>query len=633
MCRTARPAVDERAFVESHASRGRACSLRHARGGRIEVRVSFSRALFLFVRHAPAALLVGGCAPSPGVEAESSADEVNRHEPETSSAVTLEPDTFASGEADVVSVVRTASGRRPISPLLYGLNRARPFGTPQEVLDAVTFIRRGGDRANAYNWETNVSNGSHQNAFANDLYLAEGLAGPSEPGGVDLALIRQNRKDGRGTMVPFVLNDWVAGPVSGPVPYEAPDFDRSVYFRRVGLVKPTPLSSQPDLTDGFVYTDEHLHAMREALGEDIYAPGPAQVMVGIDNEPDLYSYNFPMLQEGGGAMLYGESGAPVGTRVTGSEFTQRFLTFAKRVKELAPAAAIVGPSHYHFDGFTAFHDELAGYSNAGEARWYMDDFLSAVKAESDARGQRLLDTWDFHWYPQHVSDGRFVWDLDDSVRPLTEGEIEHIVQSPRSYWDEEYDEDSWITRDHLFGPAFILGRLKKRIDAAYPGTHLGVSEYFPGGCAHIASGVAVADSLGVFATMGVHLAALWPTCDRLEYAYGALELVRNADGRGLGLGGVLVSVEHPEKRESSLYAGSADARQVTALVVNKSSAKRRFGLRLFHEKKLSRAAVYRIEAGSPRPHLASEGALSKTNAYLYEAPPLSASLVVFTTAE
>lgn len=541
----------------------------------------------------------------------------------------VEPDPFAAGEVDVVTVVRTADDRKPISPLIYGINviTAATF-PPADVLAGITFIRRGGDRANAYNWETNVSNGSFSNDFGNDLYLATGLPNPNAPAGVDLALITKNRAEGRGTMVPFVLHEWVAGPVGGDIPYDSPGgWDRDHWFERVGLVKPAPFATTPDLNDGVVYTDEHFAFMRARFPGDIYAPGPAQVMVGIDNEPDLYAFNYPMLQTGGGEALHAANGVKIGNRVTGTEFTARFLVFAKRIKDLSPGAAVVGPSHYHFDGWTSWHASMPEYT--GQGKWYMDDFLATVKAESDAIGKRLLDTWDFHWYPQTLSGGVFVWDLDDSVRPLTQDEITHIVQGPRSYWDHDYDEDSWITNDHLGGPAWILERLQKRIAAAYPGTNLGVSEYFPGGCAHVSSGVAVADTLGIFARMGVHLAAMWPTCNRLEYTYGALKLLRNADGKMLRFAGTAVRVEHPEKVETSVYAGSDDARRVTVLVINKTNASRSVGLRLFHTGKLASADVYRIDAAHASPHLAARDGLTKKNAYAYDAPPMSASMLVF----
>jgi mannan endo-1,4-beta-mannosidase len=552
--------------------------------------------------------------------------------PDNPDAPVIEPDGFADGENDVVTNIKTKEERKPISPLIYGLNGITPAQQPPEVLAAVSFVRRGGDRGNAYNWENNVSNGAFDNNWANDLYLAETLPNTSDPAAVDIALLKRNRAGGRATMVPFVLNDYVSGPVSGNIPWDKANWltTRAQYFKKVGLVKPTAFTPTPNLSDNMVYTDEHLQFLRDKFpGEDIMT-GPNQLLVGIDNEPDLYHYNFPMLQEGRGEDLFAESsGVKIGKRVPGDEFTERFLKFAKRVKEMAANATIVGPSHYHYDGFQSWHSSMPQYTDDG--RWYMDDFLQATKKESEATGKRLLDIWDFHWYPQTMSRGTYVWDLDDSVRKLTPEEITEIVQGPRSYWDKEYDEKSWITTDHLRAPAFILLRLLERINKEYPGTKLGVSEYFPGGCAHISSGIATADSLGIFARQGVALAALWPTCGRLEFAHAALKLMRNADGKQLRYAETDVKVEHPEKVESSVYASTdSDSKRVTMLVINKQQDKaRKIGLRLFHTAQMAKVAIYRIDADHSSPNLVGEESLAKKNAFSYEAPPMTASLLVF----
>ena len=206
------------------------------------------------------------------------------------------------------------------------------------------------------------------------------------------------------------------------------------------------------------------------------------------------------------------------------------------------------------------------------------------------------------------------------------------MQGPRSYWDQPLRRAVVDHQGpHSSAPPTSSARLHERIAKDYPGTGLGVSEYFPGGCAHIASGLAVADTLGVFARMGVRLAALWQACARLEYAFGGLELFRNADGRGLRFAGHAVAVEHPERAQSSVYAGSDDRRRVTVVVINKTASTRRFGLRLFHAARLRKVAIYRIDARHASPASAGTTRLSERNAFAYTAPALSAALLVFTT--
>jgi hypothetical protein len=66
------------------------------------------------------------------------------------------------------------------------------------------------------------------------------------------------------------------------------------------------------------------------------------------------------------------------------------------------------------------------------------------------------------------------------------------------------------------------------------------------------------------------------------------------------------------------------------LVVNKTNAVRKFGLRAYNDNQLTSVAVYRIDATHSTPYLATTDALTKNNAYAYAAPALSATMLVFT---
>jgi hypothetical protein len=547
------------------------------------------------------------------------------------------PDTITG--VDVVDKIDTTSGRTPISPLIYGINGEAGDSYPAALMKGVTFVRRGGDRGNSYNWETNVSNGGIENGYASDLSLTAGVANPNEPAGQDLTALRNNRAAGRATMVPFVLNDYVAKQVVDYIPWDQPGFVRTDYFTKETILKPTPYASTPSLTDGVVYTDEQLAYMRAQFPDDILAPSATRLIVGIDNECDLWDYNFPMLQTGQGAGIpanangASNSSIIVGTQVTANEFFQRVISFTSKVKSLAPQSYIVGPSHYGFDGFRAWNlPSSPMYPSTGH--WFMDDFLAAMNTASAKAGIRLLDVWDFHWYPQQVFDGVTVSALDNNQGALSAAEITAIVQGPRSYWDPTYNENSWITDQyHLDAPAYILTRLQQRIAAGYPGTPIGVSEYFPGGLNHVSSGLATADTLGVFGRMGVELAAMWPNGSNSDcaFAFGGIELLRNADGNGMAYAGTSVSVVHPELSQSSVYAGMDTPNRVTVLVVNKTTATRTFGLELTNADRLGKVAIYTLDAAHSTPYLAKSDTLTKSNAYAFSAGAMSASMLVFTT--
>jgi hypothetical protein len=557
------------------------------------------------------------------------------------------PAMFTAGQVSIQVDIDTSQNRLPISPLIYGINADITTGLPARVLSAITMTRRGGDRGNSYNWENDVSNGGLENCYGSDGTYAGGPLGGA-PAATDLAMINSNRAAGRATMVPFVLNDFVAKSDSSSIDWYTPGWNRGASFNQEVLVLGAPYPASPNLTDGVVYTDEHLaYMMSKFPGVDITAAGQAgQLLVGIDNEADLWEYNFPMLQNGSGDTLTvsdvtanapscvpnGTNGSTaIGQRVTGPEFTQRLITFATQVKKIAPEATIVGPAHFGYDGWMCWHELVSQWSDLGN--WFMDDFLAAVRTASTAAGVRLLDIWDMHWYPQATFNGVTVSALDNDASPLTAAEIDAIVQGPRSYWDTTYDEGSWITSVyHLNGPAYMLTRLQAHIASGYPGTGLGVSEYFPGGLNHISSGLAVVDSLGVFQRMGIALAAMWPlgSNSALSYAFGGLELVHDADGNGLRFAdtSVLASVPSADVATLSAYAGMDTPDRVTVLVVNKTSSAETVGLSITNADLLSKVTIYRIDASSATPYLVSSGALTLSNAYAYDAPPLSASLLV-----
>ena len=575
-----------------------------------------------------------------------------------------DPDTFAAGEYDVEEDIDTTDNaqRRPISPLIYGINSFDVSTIPAPVLKAVTFVRRGGDRVNSYDWETNLSTDSTEEGPVTSTsdyeLLPNGITGAARthPAALDIDMITRTRAANIGAMIPFVLNDYVAKIAADVIPWTtwtAKAGQRTGFYDR-NLIGTTAWAAndEPALGDGVVYTDEHFAYLRSHIAADIYAPGPQRVLVAIDNEPDIYAGNYPYLQAGSGANLHPQAANKsnvVGTLVDGNQFlNEKFLPFAKRVKDLDPNAFIVGPTHYHYDGFTTWNVTMNAYSDKGDGKWFMEDFLKAVKTESDREGRRLLDVWDFHWYPQGTppdapDDSAYYAEyinpnnFSATSRPTKAEAIDWILQSPRSFWDDTYDENAWYTdADHTNGPAHILTRVQQRIDASYPGTPIGVSEYWPGGGGTIYNGLGVADILGIFQRMNVGLGAMWPDGD-VTYAYGAFRLLRNADGNGLKFASTYVPVTNPataaiekaERARSSAYAASDDATKMTVLVINKTAAARRFALRAKHSSLLKTVTAYRIVEGQPVPVAQPADTLTKKNAYLYAAPAFSATLLVF----
>src|SRR5689334_22923437 len=77
--------------------------------------------------------------------------------------------------ADVAVKVDSSTARRPISPLIYGLN-APDAATVAQARPGL--LRLGGNRWTAYNWRNNDSNAGSDYNFQNDGYLSDS----TEPG-------------------------------------------------------------------------------------------------------------------------------------------------------------------------------------------------------------------------------------------------------------------------------------------------------------------------------------------------------------------------------------------------------------------------------------------------------------------
>ena len=462
----------------------------------------------------------------------------------------------------------------------------------------------------------------------------------SKPAALDLDMVAKTRAAGIGAMIPFTLNDYVASKdhesMSFAEKWTPAGGQRDLWFDRNHPVTTGAIPAEPRLDDGAVYADQHFAYLKAKLG-DIYAAGATRVIVGTDNEPDTYHENYPFLQAGAGAAI-NRNGVGVGTLVDGlsSRGPGSSLREAREGARPERVRRRSGPLP-----LLRLHD-LGGDDEAGLLRQRRREVAHRrfSRGGEDRERERREATHRRLGLPL-VRAGRGRWSAHRVCRcERVDGGAD--LNSPRGFWDDAYDENAWYTDgDHTNGPAMILRRAQDHLAAHYAGTPVGVSEYWPGGCNTIYSGLGVVDTLGIFQRMNVALGAMWPDCEgpasELRYAYGAFRLVRNADGNGLKFASRFVPVTNPataavEKAEralSSVYAGSDGKESITALIVNKKDTSRRFALRAWHSAPLRTVDIYRIYAASPNPVLVRTDTLTKRNAYLHAAPAFSATLLVF----
>jgi hypothetical protein len=265
-----------------------------------------------------------------------------------------------------------------------------------------------------------------------------------------------------------------------------------------------------------------------------------------------------------------------------SELIEKSTALSKAVKNVDPNALILGPAEYGFWGYYSFQDAPEWWWGGlcWEYFWFIDYYLDQMHQAEITAGKRLLDVLDLHWYPETYGGGQRI---PFSSPPYSRANVEARVQAPRTLWDPDYVEDSWITeqwdwrtQEYLYKECFpLLPKLFDSINTYYPGTKLAINEYCYGAEDHISGGIAAADVLGIFGKYGVYMAAYWRSSwddPNVPYMNAAINMYRNYDGAGSTFGDTSVDAQTPDKVNSSIYASVFNGQdcQLHLIVINKS---------------------------------------------------------------
>jgi PKD repeat protein len=181
--------------------------------------------------------------------------------------------------------------------------------------------------------------------------------------------------------------------------------------------------------------------------------------------------------------------------------------------------------------------------------------LDQIRQHDQATGQRLLDVFSVHYYPQ---GGEFSDDTSSAMQLRRN-------RSTRSLWDPSYVDETWIN-DRVR----LVRRLKEWVAAYYPGTKTAITEYNWGAEGHINGATTQADILGIFGREGLDMAARWTTPAASTPTYKAMKLYRNYDGQRSTFGDVSVRATAPNADNVSAFAAERQSDgALTILVVNK----------------------------------------------------------------
>ena len=141
------------------------------------------------------------------------------------------------------------------------------------------------------------------------------------------------------------------------------------------------------------------------------------------------------------------------TGATMDEMRDKMIDYAAQIKAVDPGALVVGPeewgwSGYLFSGYdqqygSAARLELPARPRAHGGVDYLPWLLDQLRQNDAATGQRLLDVFTVHYYPQ---GGEFSDDVSTAMQLRRN-------RSTRSLWDPNYVDETWINDRVQLDPA------------------------------------------------------------------------------------------------------------------------------------------------------------------------------------
>jgi hypothetical protein len=248
------------------------------------------------------------------------------------------------------------------------------------------------------------------------------------------------------------------------------------------------------------------------------------------------------------------------------EIKDKIIDYGARVKATDPSALVVAPeewgwSGYFYSGYDQQWGSLYGWCclpdrAAHNGADYLPWVLDQLRQHDEQTGERSLDVFTVHWYPQ--GGEAFSNNVSTPMQLLRN-------RSTRSLWDPNYTDQSWIN-----SKVQLIPRLRNWVDTSYPGLQIGITEYNWGAEGHINGATTQADILGIFGREGLDMATRWTTPDATTPTYKAMRLYRNYDGSNSGFGDVSVSdvVPNPDSLSSFAALRSSDG-ALTVMVINK----------------------------------------------------------------
>ena len=456
--------------------------------------------------------------------------------------------------AVTVDVLRN---RHPISEMIYGL----AFASSSQLADLNSPLNRsGGNPETRYNWELNAHN------RAVDYYF-ESIGDGSAVAGADAdSFVGSTKAAGAEPMLTVSLIGWAAK--LGPNRAKLASYSIAKYGAQTGR----DAASFPDAGNGISAANQALITWNDPNDANVPVDSAFQQnwirhlisrwglsnrggvrYYHMDNEPSIWHSTHRDVHPTGAAM---------------QEVRDRFFEYAAKVKAVDPAAVVLGPEEWGWSGYlySGLDLEWANSRNdydpahfpdrANHGGWdYLPWLLDQARQRATATGQRLLDVFTVHYYPQ---GGEFGDDTSSAMQLRRN-------QSTRSLWDPAYVDASWIN-----SVVKLIPRVRAWANTYYPGTKIGLTEYNWGAEGHINGATAQADVLGILGREGVDYGVRWTTPATGTPAYQAIKLFRNYDGQRSGFGDISVSAVGPNPDQVAAFAAlRSSSGAMTLVLINK----------------------------------------------------------------
>ncbi len=478
-----------------------------------------------------------------------------------SNQVFATPATVAANVTVVVNPAQT----QPISPWIYGINGNNNSVIPN--VPDVSILRMGGNRWTAYNWTTNASNAGSDFNYESDNFLSSSTV----PGFAVYPNINTNIAAGEATLFTIPIQGLVSADESGDVPTaNAPDLARfqDVVYQK-SSVSSAPFTTTPPIVvvngedTGDVYDDEFVWAMNQlSTTKEIFnGTTSTPAFVDLDNEPDLWNSTHLEVQ------------GP--TNITPAAYIAKTLSVTQALKTQFPNIKIFGPSHYGFLGVYNWQSAITNTTPTGE-NWFTDEYFQALSTASATFGEPLVDSYDFHWYPEDY-DASSTRVTSMTSATLSDADMQLIVQAPRNLWDPTFTDpgnsNPWVNSVLGNTPIAFLPRLQAKAAAEFPSIKFSISEYETGGFNNIAGAVAQADQLGVFAQQGLFAAMFWPPSGTYDYELAGFRAFRNFDGAGSNFGNVSVQTTSSNPGSVMVYVSTDTTTpgRIVMVVINRAN--------------------------------------------------------------